>query len=100
MPFASVGHGDDLVAGADALGQQRQVQRAGAAVDADGVTSTAERGEVLLERGDRGAEDELGAVEHLEHRGIDLGLEGAVLRLEVDERNHARTVPVSETRRP
>ena len=58
------GHGDHLVARADAGGEQRQVQRAGAGVDGDGVRRAAVGGEVALERRDLVAEHELAAVEH------------------------------------
>ena len=83
--------GDHFVAASDAGGEQRQVQGARAAVDADGVARVAIGGKRLLERGHRRAEDELRFVEHAEHGGVDFGLEGAVLRLEIDERNHRWT---------
>ena len=44
--------------------------------------------EIALELGDGGTEDELRAVEHAPHGGVDLGLDAAVLRLKVSEWNH------------
>ena len=82
-------HRDHFVAGADAGGEQRQVQRARAGVDRDGLRRAAERGEVALERGDLVAEDELRAVEHAQDRRVDLRLDRAGTGLQIDERNHA-----------
>jgi hypothetical protein len=76
------------------------VQRARAAADADGLARAAEGREVALERGHGRTEDELRLLEHLQHRGIDLGLERAVLRLQIDERNHDCTALPSGTSRP
>jgi hypothetical protein len=83
------GHGDHLVAGADAGGQQREVQGAGAGVDADALGRAAVRGELLLERGHLAAERELAALEHAEDGRVDLLLDRVVLSPEVDEGNHA-----------
>ncbi len=45
-------------------------------------------GELLLEGRHLAAERELAALQHGEDGRIDLGLDGAVLRLQIDERNH------------
>jgi hypothetical protein len=41
--------GDDFVPGADARGEEREVQRAGPGVDADAVAAAVECGELVLE---------------------------------------------------
>src|SRR5687767_10661248 len=57
-------------------------------------------GELLLEADDGRSEHELGAVEHARHGSVNLRLERTVLRLQICERNHQTTAPVSEVRRP
>ena len=81
-------HRDHLVARADVGREQRQVQRAGAGVDADAELRARVGGELLLELGHLAAERELAGIEHALDRGIDLGLDARVLGLQVDERNH------------
>ncbi len=68
----SVGDGDDLIAGADARGEQGEVQGAGAGVDADGVGDLAIGGEFFFEGGDGRAEDEVVVVENGADGGVDL----------------------------
>ena len=82
-------NGDHFVAGADAGRQQRQMERAGAGVDGDGVLGAAVGGEIALEGGDILAEHELRAVQHAEDRAVDVGLDALVLSFEIEERNHA-----------
>ena len=53
----SEGHGDHLVARADAGGEQRKVERARAGIDGDRVLCAAIGGELALEAGDFLAED-------------------------------------------
>src|SRR6185295_12792955 len=77
------------IARADARGQQRQMQRAGAGVDGDAVQRALVRRELLLERLDLGAEDELAGLEHPRDGGGDVCLDGVVLSFQIDERNHA-----------
>ena len=82
-------HGDDFVAGPDAGGDQREMQRAGAGVDRDAVRRALVGGELLLEGLDFRAEDELAGVEHAPDGGGDVRFDGEVLGFQVDERNHA-----------
>jgi hypothetical protein len=56
------------------------------------VARAAVGGELALERGDLGAEDEAPAVEHPRDRGVDLAAQGRERRAGVEERDaHART---------
>jgi hypothetical protein len=64
-----VGGQDDLVAGADAAGAQRQLQRVAARRHADGVRSRRPRGELLLEGLDLAPEHVPAAVQHARGRG-------------------------------
>src|SRR6185312_16210511 len=81
-------HGDHFVAVADAGGEQREMQGAGAGVHGDAVIGGVERGELALEQLDFLAEDVLAAVEDLVNRGVDIRLNGAVLGFQIEERNH------------
>ena len=83
-------HGDDLVAAAHAGGEQREMQRARAAVDADAVLRLAVGGELLVERRDFTPERERARVEDALDGGVHLGLDTGVLGLQIDERNHTR----------
>ena len=76
------------------------MQRARAAVDADGFGGLTERGEVAFERRDGRTENELRVLEDLGDRGVDLGLQRAELRGQIDKGNHAPTVLPTPTRRP
>src|SRR5690606_9074576 len=70
---------DHFVTRADSGREQRQVQRAGAAIYADTESAAAVGRELLLELGDFGAENEPAAIEHALYRGVDLGLDTGVL---------------------
>ena len=85
-------HRDDLVAGPDARCQQRQVQRARAGVHRHRLSRAAEPGELALECRHFFAKNELRAVENTQHGLVYLGLDTAVLLLEVSVRNHARQI--------
>ncbi len=76
-----VRHGDDFGAGADACRQQRQVQRTGSRIYADRVIGAAVTREVLLERGDVAAQNELGAIQRAQDCCVDLRFDARVLRL-------------------
>ena len=82
-----VGGGDDLVAGADAVASQRELDGREAGADADRVLGADERGELGLEPFDGGAQDEIAALEDLLNRGLDFAGESSVLRAKVDERD-------------
>jgi hypothetical protein len=68
-----------FVAVADAGGEQREMQRAGAGVHRHAVIGAVERGELALEQLDFLAEDVLPAVEDLVNRRVDIRLNSAVL---------------------
>ena len=75
-------HRDHFVAGADAGGEQRQMQRARAGVHGDAVIGAdSSAANSCFERGDFGAEDELPAVEDAGDGRLDLRLDAGVLRL-------------------
>src|SRR6185437_375223 len=80
--------GDHFVAGADAGGQERQVQRARAGVDGDAFRRAAVGGELTFEAGDSVAEDELARFDDARNRGVDVGLDVEILRAKIDKRNH------------
>jgi hypothetical protein len=89
-PDEGVGHGDDLVAGADPVGAERQVQRVGAVGHRAGVSGAAEAGELLLEAAHVLAEDEGGAAEDAGQGLVDLGADARELGLEVHHRDGGR----------
>jgi hypothetical protein len=76
-----VGRDDDLVAGADAARQQREVERRRAVRDADALARADVVRELALERLDLAPEHEGRRVEHALDGRVNLGLERAVLRL-------------------
>ncbi len=83
-----VGDGDHLVPGADAAGEEREVQRARAGVHPGGEPGAHVGRELLLERDHLVAEGELATVEDA-RRGLEkVGLERAVLGFQIQERNH------------
>ena len=79
--------GNHFIAGTDAGGQKRQVQRAGAGVRPNAECGATTGGELLFERGDFATEDEGGIVQHLVNGRVDLFADGAVLGLQIDERD-------------
>ena len=79
---------DDLVAGSDSGGEQRQVQSAGPGVHADRLGIRTVGGKLFLEAGYFRSERELAAFENARDGGIDLRLDAVVLRLQVSVRNH------------
>ena len=83
----AVGDGDDLVAGADAQGLEGDVDGVGAVGAADAVLPAELPGIGFLESLDVLAADEGGFADDGLDGGIDLGLDGLVLGLEVDEGN-------------
>ena len=66
--------GKDQIAGADAAGPQRQLDRVGAAAGADRVPGPEPGRKRLFERCDLAAENVLPAFQHAGNRGVDLGL--------------------------
>ena len=83
----AVGDGDDLVPGADAQGLEGDVDGVGSVGAADAVLDAELLGIGLLEALDVLAADEGGLVDDGLDGGVDLGLDGLVLGLEVDEGN-------------
>ncbi len=81
----AVGDGDDLVARADAQGFQGDVDGIRAVGAADAVLAAVLLGVGLLESLDVLAADEGGLADDGLDGGVDLGLDGLVLGLEVDE---------------
>ena len=73
--------------GPDAERVQDELDGGRAVRDADRLGRLAERRELLLERLRLGSVDEGLALEHAGDRGLDLGADRAVLRLQVDERD-------------
>ena len=71
---------------------QRDEQRIGSVRKAEAMIDAAILREGLLERLDVRAADEGGLLEHGGDRGVDLGLDGLVLRLQIYERNVHRGV--------
>src|SRR4029079_741546 len=83
------GRRDDFVSPTHARREQREMQCARPGVDADAVLRLAIRGELALERRNLAAERELAAVQHPRDRLADLRANRRVLRLQIDEGNHA-----------
>ena len=81
------GREEDLVALADAERHQREQERVGAGGDPEGVLHAEEGGAVLLEGLEARTHDEHVRAQHLAEGGLELGLEGAVLRAEIKERD-------------
>jgi hypothetical protein len=81
------GDGDDLTARSDAGGEQRQVKRAGSAVDGHGVADSTEGGELLFKGGNFAAENELSGLEDACHGGQDLVFDVQVLLFQINEWN-------------
>ena len=75
-----IADGDDFVAGFNLCGEQREMQRARAGIDADAVAHTAIGCELRLEPLDLRAENELRRVEHARNRFINFRLDALVLR--------------------
>ena len=65
------------------------MERARAAVDADGVLDTTEGRELGLERRHLLAENVVATFQDAQYRRIDFGLDRPVLRLQIEERDHA-----------
>ena len=83
--------GDDLVARPDLERHQGQQQRIGAGRDADPVLALAIGRDARLQLLDRRAQDEVLARADLLNDRLDLGRQGQVLRLEVEQRDlHGR----------
>ena len=85
-----VRHRDHFVAGPDAVGAERELDRVEAAGDADGVTGADIRGILGLEALDGGAEDEVALLANLPHGRFDGRCERGVLNTQVDERYAGR----------
>ena len=79
---------DDLVAGADPHCLEREDERVRAVRDADRMRDIEVGRRLALERLDLGPEDEPSGLEHRGEALLELGDEGRVLRLHVDERDH------------
>src|SRR5439155_16372801 len=77
-----------LVAGTDAGGPQRQLDRVAAVADANRVRRADVGGELRLEALQRVAKDEVAPLADLADGAIDLGGERVVLRMEVHEGDH------------
>ena len=82
-----VGTGEDLVTRPDVERHQRHEQRVGARRDADAVLRPAVGRDLLLQLAHGGTEDEHLRLGDVQHGCIELGLEGAVLGLEVEQRD-------------
>ena len=77
----------DLVAGTDAGGEEREVQRVISAVHAHRIPGAHELGEVPLEVSELLAENEVTPGQGVGERGVDLGLEPPVVFPRIHERN-------------
>ena len=80
-----VGRYGDLVSGSDVQGREHQVDRRRAGAGTEAVRAAGEGGEGLLVLNHLAALDEPGVVDHVLHRGVDLGLVAVVRGLQVDE---------------
>ena len=85
-----VRHGNHLVAGPDAGGDERQVQRVIAAADADGVFHADKGGEPLLEIAKLLPHDEIAARQRVDNRVLEFVSVAAIVLARVDERNFVR----------
>ncbi len=81
---------DDLVAGAEVQGVQGQRQGVGAGAAADAVGDAAIAGQLVLQGGDLGSEDDLSGGEDAPQGRLQLRLQVAVLGLKITEGNAAR----------
>ncbi|EGE59473.1 hypothetical protein RHECNPAF_2190075 [Rhizobium etli CNPAF512] len=90
-------HGNDFIAGADAGREKRQMQGAGPGVDCDRMFDVAIVREFLLEAGDLLAQYVLPRSQDAEHCGVDFALDGIILCLEVQERDHAMRLASSSS---
>ena len=88
------GRGDDLVTGPDADRLEGDDEGIGARSDPDAVGDTAEAGQLALEGGDLGPENEAAGGEHARRRRRQLGLERLVLPREVDLGDHRLPPPL------
>ena len=79
--------GDDLVARTDVEGAERERERVGPGIHPDAVLRPAERGDLLLERGDVRAEDVMAFGEDGLDGGEGLGAERGELRGGIEERD-------------
>ena len=94
-------NGDDLVTRTNPRREQGHVQRARSRVHRDRVGDAAVRGELALETLHGRPQHELRVFEDTTNRSLDLRFQPTVLRLQIDERNHAvATCPVSIGRLP
>jgi len=82
--------GDDLIAGGDTAGADRELQCVGAGAHADPVLGSDVGGKLLIERPDVGADGELHALEDIVDRLPYLVADGRVLGAQVDEWNLLR----------
>ncbi len=92
-----------LVAGGDSRGHQREVQRVGAGVAADGMRRADEGAELALQRLAFGPEHVASRGQHAADRGVDLGFQRAVLRRRIhhgDGSVHPNFCSLSLTSRP
>ena len=80
-------NGDDFVARADSGREQRQMQRAGAGVDADRIVDIAIGRKLLFQPCDFVAENKLAALKHARHGGIDFGFQFVVFSAQIEKRN-------------
>src|SRR5690606_28281933 len=86
-----------LVAGADAGGQKRQMQRAGSGIDGDCVLRAAIGGKFPLEGGDLVTQHILRGAEHAQNGGVDLALDALILRFQIEEGDHAMRLACSSS---
>ena len=94
------GGDDDLVAGPDAERAQREHERVGPVGHAGGVARAQVGGELALEGGDLGAEDERAAVDDLGDLRVDLGAQRRERRLRVEQRDgHPRSLEGASLRK-
>ena len=91
---------DDLVPGAHARPEQPEQQGVGPGGHADRVAHAVQLRHLLLEAGERRAEDVLGPAQHLGEHPLQLGLDRAVLARQVDERDHRLVSPFTLISRP
>src|SRR5262245_23385073 len=84
------GRGHDLVSRTHVEGHERQEERVGSRGDADRMAHAEVLGDRRLEASDRLAQDVAAAPQDLQHRGLELGPDLAVLGAEIEERDRRR----------
>ena len=77
--------GDDLVAGFDVERGHGEIERIGAVGAGHAVLDVHGAGEFALERIDIGSADERVVADHGGDRGVDLALDGLILKLQICE---------------